>query len=92
MLSSSLITVSSIWCLLLLIQIPTSTLAANRKESPTKPGEVQHIQWMNGTIIDPFAAQIGLPPSLRQSIVQYCEESGITDLFKKLFFSEFLFF
>lgn len=48
-------------------------------------GEMIPIVWReNGTQTTPYAFQVGLPPELTTELLKYCDELGVTDLFRKL--------
>ena len=55
-----------------------------KKPAPTTPGNIQHMQWWNGTMLDPYAAQIALPPQVIEMFTEYCIESGIFNIFNDL--------
>ena len=85
--------------LLLVTIIPNSVVSAYGEEqkhvrnvgftkAPTEPGAIQHIRHANGTIVDPYAIQIGLPPKLSQTVLEYCQKMGIVDVYKEIFFNQ----
>ena len=51
--------------------------------TPLKPGEVEVIRWADtGEVVTPNAHRAGLPPSLRSTLLTFCEEMGIIDVFR----------
>ena len=57
---------------------------AGFRPSPTQPGAIQTIQFLNGTQVHPYAVQIGLPESLTHTMKAYCDRVGITDLYRRV--------
>lgn len=51
--------------------------------TPLPPGEVQVIRWADtGKVVTPNAYRAGLPSSVRETLLEYCEKLGIIDIFR----------
>ena len=50
-----------------------------------QPGQIEPIRWAdNGEIVTPNAYRIGIPPQIRQNLLEYCDRLGATDIFRCL--------
>ena len=52
--------------------------------SPLQPGQVEPVRWRrDNKAVCPYTLAVGLPPSLRETLLQFAEKRGLVDLFRK---------
>jgi hypothetical protein len=55
------------------------------EQEPLAPGQIEQIRWKeDGTVVANNAYVMGLPPSVREVLLEYCERMGITERFRNL--------
>ena len=47
---------------------------------PISPGVMETYKWANGDAYDGLSARIGIPPQLKETIIEYVKELGIWDI------------
>lgn len=54
------------------------------KPAPTEIGKLTLIEFADGTIVDPFAFRIRFPEKLTQTLIDYCKDMGLPEMFSEL--------
>lgn len=53
-------------------------------DGPSEPAQVAPLQFQDGVAVDPYAFRVGLPASLTKTLKDYCDQMGLTILFREL--------
>ena len=53
------------------------------QQSPLRPGQLERVRWSeDGEIVSATAFRIGLPKSVREVLLEYCNKIGITEILR----------